>query len=147
MRLEYTAGEIIKYHLISEWREGQDKPDEKISNVNETFEKIKGSGNIIMDHLIESFRCSGGQRTGKEETIFGYDFEERAVKCSDGWIGWKRLHGCGGNSDSGDYPWLDEAVFLDVVDEKKITTIERTFERNTRKKMPLSLLPTREWLG
>ena len=147
MRLEYTAEEIIKHHLITEWRKEEGKPYEQINEVHKTFEEIKGIDDGYLDELMENFRCEGGESTGIKTDEQNYEVEVRAIKFSDGWIGWYHLHGGGKHSEPTLYPWLEKAFFLNVADEKEIITIERTFERSIKAKMPLSILQGEKYLG
>jgi hypothetical protein len=137
-----TAPQAIKQEilssLISYLKEENRADDQEVINLPLDAENIDAS----YEKAIELRRKYGDLRERQNEFRYGgletglecdnsrhYDSDAVAKQLSNGsWAGFTYFYGGGKHGDPENMPWIEEAYFLDVVEEQKVMTV-RTFSK------------------
>ena len=129
-----TPGELLSAHILNIWQE-QDPTNTKLINTlagnlgycpTELMQEIlENHDDGSLQDVIYGFRIDGGEATNIQQFD---EFEFRAVKLQGKWVGWRYLYGAGKHSNPESWPWIENSFFLDLVEEKEVTRIERKFE-------------------
>jgi hypothetical protein len=122
-----TAGQRIMAEIISSLIESNGdeiewKDDIDAENVDKAWSSFEH------DDLRQD--AEQGFREGTEETNLDCDwsrhYESKAVatQLSDGtWVGWTYWYGGGKHGEPSAMPWLDDAYFVNCVEEEKVVTV------------------------
>jgi hypothetical protein len=124
-----TAEQKIKYQILLEairhgWLELELGHDD-INNVDELFQQF-------IDDLWDAkneFRQGEFETDIKCDYSRHYESKSVAAKLWDGsWVGWTYWYGGGKHGEPEAIDWMDEAYFLDCVEEEKLVVV-RTFSK------------------
>ena len=80
-----------------------------------------------LQDVIYGFRTDGGEATNIQQFDRNFEVEVRAVKLEEQWVGWWHLHGGGKHSEPETWPWIKNAIFIDLVSEEEVTITKRDF--------------------
>ena len=142
-QIEQNPRELIAVHILDIWRDQDPVINDNIvseiveRNIEEKNEAcpIRTMEEILENHddgslqdVIYSFRTDGGEATNIQQFDRNYEIEVRAIKLQGQWVGWWHLHGGGKHSEPEAWPWIENAVFIDLVSEEEVTITKRTFE-------------------
>jgi hypothetical protein len=125
-----TAEQEIKAEIIRqaiETGEFTHEGEVTVDNVNALWDELSEDGD---DQDARSEFRQSGEETGLEcQYSRHYESEAVARQLSNGkWVGWTYWHGGGKHSDPDSIDWMEEAYFLNVVEEEKMVTV-RTFSK------------------
>ena len=118
-----TAPEILKEYLLD------------LALEDLTYEEAQNED--MARHAYEDIAAES--RQGEIETNIGgeysrhYESKSVAIHIQDfegftGWIGWTYWYGGGKHGYPHEIEWLPYAYFLDLVEEKEVVTVVRTFK-------------------
>ena len=122
---EINCGKLNNLQLIYE--DGEDLLLTS-ETIDEDYDGMKNEYDEIREEE-EEFR-EGGLSTNLSSDSYSrhYDCQEVAACLSGIWVGWTYWSGGGKFGEPASIDWMEDAYFLDVVEEEKVVTV-RTFNK------------------
>jgi hypothetical protein len=131
MKNTLTAPQLIKRAIIREI--ALSTPAFILAGDLSSGENIENEWQRMRDGHFGQDTCEEWRQSGHETGLRApfsrhYEIDVLAKKIDNEWIAWNYEHGGGKHAEFSSFDWIDDAYFVDCVEEQRVMTM-RTFKK------------------